>query len=381
MAWNDYNRVLENLGSFAAQLILKRQQEEAQRQAMDALSQASYRTDYKPEFQVPAPVAGQPTLPTRLPALMPQKVYDPNLARPEYAGAVGNMLATEGGAQNLANYLALQKANDPSYQFINQEGGGLQLGTIPPHGGKPSVETITQPIFQPKTGNANIDYRDLVAPDGKVHTYRFTYDNTGKQLSKDDLGETKQPSAGAGGANSKWTAVKDAMGATLGWVNPVTSEYKPITGFEGLEAGVPAPLTNSTKTMVESSPKVKDFVNKIRGELKTVETGPAASRWQEFWAGGVGTENKEFTKLRTDVGLLTTLLMRMHVGARGGEYIMQHFQDLLNGGKQSAANLNAALDQIESYANDVESEGRTGALGKKSGEPSFDDFQKWQEGK
>jgi len=75
--------------------------------------------------------------------------------------------------------------------------------------------------------------------------------------------------------------------------------------------------------------------------------GPAASRWAEFMAGKVGSPNPEFTKLRTDVGLLTTKLMRMHVGARGGQDIMHHFQEMLEVSKQSPENLRAALDEIE----------------------------------
>lgn len=73
-------------------------------------------------------------------------------------------------------------------------------------------------------------------------------------------------------------------------------------------------------------------------------------------AGKVGAPNPEFTKLRTDVGLLTTKLMRMHVGARGGELMMQHFQNLIDSGKQSPENMRAALDEIDQYAKETASE-------------------------
>lgn len=45
--------------------------------------------------------------------------------------------------------LALQSAYQPQYSFINQEGGGLQMATKPPFGGKPSVETISEPQIKP----------------------------------------------------------------------------------------------------------------------------------------------------------------------------------------------------------------------------------------
>ena len=78
-------------------------------------------------------------------------------------------------------------------------------------------------------------------------------------------------------------------------------------------------------------------------------------------AGRVGAPNPEFTKLRTDIGLLQTALMRMHVGARGGEQIMAHFADLIDSSKQDPQNLKAALDEIKAYAQEVGRSGGTGA--------------------
>ena len=118
--------------------------------------------------------------------------------------------------------------------------------------------------------------------------------------------------------------------------------------------------SNSTKTMLEAAPHVKQFVDRIKPLIdqmeKSGDLGPGAGRWNEFWAGRVGAGNPTFTKLRTDVGLLSTLLMRMHVGARGGEYMMQHFSDMINSGKQDPQTMRAALGEIEAYANQLTSE-------------------------
>lgn len=116
-------------------------------------------------------------------------------------------------------------------------------------------------------------------------------------------------------------------------------------------------LTGTTKTMVETAPKVAQLAARVRKDMEAVNQGPLASRWQDFWAGKVGEANPEFTRLKTDAGLLQTLLMRMHVGARGGEYMMSHFKDMLGAGKQSAENMTAALDSIDSYTQDVKAEG------------------------
>lgn len=116
--------------------------------------------------------------------------------------------------------------------------------------------------------------------------------------------------------------------------------------------------TSNTRTMVESAPIVLDLAKRIDQlvDEQANQLGPAKSRWSEFMAGKVGSPNPEFTKLRTDVGLLSTKLMQMHVGSRGGERIMEHFQKLIDSGVQSPENLKAALSEIETYARSVEHE-------------------------
>ena len=131
-------------------------------------------------------------------------------------------------------------------------------------------------------------------------------------------------------------------------------------------------LTTTTKDMVLAAPKVLALADRISKlvDSQAQQLGPAAGRWSEFMAGKVGSPNPEFTKLRTDVGLLQTLLMRMHVGSRGGEYIMHHFQDLIDTGKQSPENLKAALGEIVTYAHDVQAEGAAHGVGGGSNTPT-----------
>jgi hypothetical protein len=130
-------------------------------------------------------------------------------------------------------------------------------------------------------------------------------------------------------------------------------------------------LTSTTRSMIEAAPKVLQFINRIRPLIDKLEPsiGPIRGRFSEIMTGRYGGGNPEFAKLRTDVGLLQTLLMRMHVGARGGEYIMKHFQDLLDSGKQSPENLRAILGEVEAYANDLVEEGGHGRPAQGSAKP------------
>lgn len=116
-------------------------------------------------------------------------------------------------------------------------------------------------------------------------------------------------------------------------------------------------ITGTTRTMVETSPKVIDLANRMVSQIdqleKSGDVGPGMSRWNDFWSGKVGTDNQLFHAMMTNAGLLSTLLMRMHVGAKGGERIMEHFDQMIGAGHQSATNMRAALGEILTYANDV----------------------------
>ena len=121
-------------------------------------------------------------------------------------------------------------------------------------------------------------------------------------------------------------------------------------------------LTTATRTMHEAAPTVISFADKLTKMVNEQKAalGPAASRWSEFMAGKVGAENKEFTKLRTDTRLLQTVLMRMHIGARGGDHMMQHFQNLIDESKQDPENMLSALEEIKAYAQEIQKQGASG---------------------
>jgi hypothetical protein len=117
-------------------------------------------------------------------------------------------------------------------------------------------------------------------------------------------------------------------------------------------------LSATTQSMVEAAPGVIKLVDQAEKQMKTLELGPGDSRLQEFMTGKVGAPNPNFAAFRTTMGLLVTKLMRMHVGARGGQEIFKHFKGLLDEGVQSPENLTAALEEVRSYANDTAAEGK-----------------------
>jgi len=112
------------------------------------------------------------------------------------------------------------------------------------------------------------------------------------------------------------------------------------------------PLTSSTRTRMETAPKVIFLVNEADEMVDKIasDLGPGEGRWSKFWAGDVGAEKPEWTRFKTNTKFLSTLLMNMHVGARGSQKLMEHFQELYDAGKQSPANLKAAFAATRRYA-------------------------------
>ena len=53
----------------------------------------------------------------------------------------------------------------------------------------------------------------------------------------------------------------------------------------------------------------------------------------------------------------------MHVGARGGAEMMNHFREIIDAGKQSPENMKAALEEISSYAQNVAGGGGAASSG------------------
>lgn len=117
--------------------------------------------------------------------------------------------------------------------------------------------------------------------------------------------------------------------------------------------------TATTRTMAQAAPAVLQLADDLKRRVTAQKQmlGPAAGRWNEFYAGKIGAPNPEFSKIRTDATLLQTRLMKMHTGSNGAVAIMQHFKDILDTGKQSPENLIAALETIEDYAKGVAQEG------------------------
>jgi hypothetical protein len=116
--------------------------------------------------------------------------------------------------------------------------------------------------------------------------------------------------------------------------------------------------TSVTRTMKEAAVKLIPRVDAARESLLKIwnRLGPVKTRWSEFLTTGVGIADPDFSSFRTKFHLASTLLLRMHVGGRGGDNMLREFKGLIDTSYQSPENLLASLQAIDEYARGVTTE-------------------------
>lgn len=144
------------------------------------------------------------------------------------------------------------------------------------------------------------------------------------------------------------------------WTMP-QGEGKPslvLSGEQARQLGLQTKeetTVNDIKVMQQSAPSVLYLTKQVNNQIKAAEKGlgPFGSRWKEIEQGKIGMEDPMFSGLKTTAGLLESRLMKMHVGSRGSDYIMEHFHSMLDVTKQSPKNLLKNIQVINDYAEEV----------------------------
>jgi hypothetical protein len=156
--------------------------------------------------------------------------------------------------------------------------------------------------------------------------------------------------AGAGGAKADMVVGTAPDGSQ---VAGTAQELQAI----GVKSITKLPAADQSKVVAarELTDPNAGLFHSIAADMKSLgpdQLGPAAGRWNEFMAGKVG-DGPAFAKLRTDMGLLQTKLMQVHVGARGSEVMLEHFKNLADSGKMNYATLTNALAAEYNYVNEM----------------------------
>lgn len=138
--------------------------------------------------------------------------------------------------------------------------------------------------------------------------------------------------------------------------------------------------TSQTRASGEFADTLMPHIQHMRELIQAADAkgyiGPAAGRgYSDFLVGKVGTTgNPEadnlLGELRATDSLVKTAAMKVHFGSRGGQEMYDHFSNMLNTGRQSAAVLNGSLNGIQSfmqgYSDAAKPKGGTGAAARPS---------------
>lgn len=167
------------------------------------------------------------------------------------------------------------------------------------------------------------------------------------------VGPDGQPLRGKG--STQMMVGTDAQGRQIAGT-PQEMTAAGVANFTKLDSGEAAKV--NTARQMTSPGGLFNLIDNDLARFKPGELEALGPRWNEFLAGTVGTmptgpdgkQDTRYVALRTHVnGLLSTALMQAHVGARGGERIMEHFEDIANAGKMSLPTLKTALDAERQY--------------------------------
>ncbi len=136
-----------------------------------------------------------------------------------------------------------------------------------------------------------------------------------------------------------------------------------ITGASKLDSGDVSKVVVARQ--LTSPGGLFDLVDKDLAQFKPEELSALNGRWNEFMSGKVGEGDPRFAALRTHTHLLSTAMMQAHVGASGGEGMMEHFANLADAGKMSGDTLKAALGAEKQYVNEKAARPQAASTGSK----------------
>lgn len=109
-----------------------------------------------------------------------------------------------------------------------------------------------------------------------------------------------------------------------------------------------ATLTTNEKDTIRGAQVALQAFPDIREQLPTASDKIFGNRWQEFLTGTLG-HDPEFAPLRENLGLLQSLVAKLHVGSRGSVHILNKFETLFNAKEMDRDTLNSSLNELEKW--------------------------------
>lgn len=156
--------------------------------------------------------------------------------------------------------------------------------------------------------------------------------------------------------------VNDAQGNTLGWVNPQTNSYTPVSAINAkggngpslstAEGGgvIPPKPTSSVLSRGQVAQTILPQIPVIQKEVADLadKIGPGEGRWNDFWVNKGGVNDPAYAGLNQDLQLYATALGMAHFGASMPEgFVKDMMRDF--GTAQSPEDLASRIEHAEGW--------------------------------
>ncbi len=207
-----------------------------------------------------------------------------------------------------------------------------------PKSGKSSAEVLYQGKPAEKPGHVIV--REV---GGKLHNILIDAEN-GKDRA--DLGETRQPSAGANdhgvtmiGKDGKVYRLEPGQSVPEGAQTPagLSSVNTPTTQQRNVAA--------QAALVHERTPYMLSELDRLKGKL-----GPVSGRLNEIMQGKLGLNDPDFAGLGADLLMYSSAVALMHARGRLPENLRAEFQKAIDNPGQDAGNLKAVITKIDGWA-------------------------------
>lgn len=109
-----------------------------------------------------------------------------------------------------------------------------------------------------------------------------------------------------------------------------------------------ATLTNNEKDTMRGAQVALQAFPDIRAQLPLASDKMFGNRWNDFLTGTIG-KDPEFAPLRENLGLLQSLVAKLHVGSRGSVHILNKFETLMNAKEMDRDTLTSSLNELEKW--------------------------------
>jgi hypothetical protein len=160
---------------------------------------------------------------------------------------------------------------------------------------------------------------------------------------------------------------RDTFGQLFG---PLANKYPSLVSLTDESGNAlgwksPAAPTSSIKTQAQQAADLSQLFKKVNAELVNANQmgllGPGAGRLNDFLTGKIGADNTEFAEVRALGSLTASGMLKAHFGARGGQQMYGHFEDLFNTGKMTLGDLQGAMRGFGTFMDQYASRVKTTA--------------------